>query len=174
MPATQLERIVSRFQVQPNGCWHHPSVPTAKGYAQTKYGWPVAKSTLIHRLSWMHYKGDIPEGMVLDHMCHNPAECEGGNNCPHRRCVNPDHLQLVSAEENNSKTVRVYEYRNECVNGHSTENNVGKTSTGKRYCITCNKEQKQESYLRLKNDPEFKARRAKNMRDLRARRKVGV
>ena len=174
MAATQLERIVSRFEAQENGCWYHPSVPTAKGYAQTKYGWPVSKSILIHRLSWMYYKGDIPEGMVIDHLCHNPAECEGGNNCPHRRCVNPDHLALVTEAENSKRTTRIYEYRSNCVNGHETKNNLGITFKGRRYCITCNKEKKNERYLRLKNDPEFKARRAKNMRNLRAKRKVSV
>jgi hypothetical protein len=174
LTATQLERIVSRFEVQENGCWHHPSVPTAKGYAQTKYGWPAAKSVLIHRLSWMYYKGEIPEGMVVDHLCHNPAECEGGNNCPHRRCVNPEHLTLVTQLENTLRSVRIYEYRTECVNGHSTKDNIGKTISGRRYCIPCNKEQKNEHYLKLKNDPKFKARRAKNMRDLRAKQKVRV
>jgi len=171
MAITQLERIVSRFEVQESGCWHHPSVPTAKGYAQTKYGWPVAKSTLIHRLSWMHYKGEIPEGMVIDHLCHNPAECEGGNTCTHRRCVNPDHLALVTVAENSHKTVRVFEYRKQCVNGHDVES-VAQTSTGRKYCLICNKLSKEKNYSRLKNDPDFKARRAKNMRNLRARKKV--
>lgn len=140
MPATQLERIVSRFEVQPSGCWWHPSIPTAKGYAQTGYGWPVVRSTLIHRLSWMYYKGDIPEGMVLDHTCHNPSECVGGNNCIHRRCVNPNHLQLISAAENNSKTVRVLKYKTKCVNGHLLKDNLYTYSRGNA-CHTCKKEQ---------------------------------
>jgi hypothetical protein len=138
--ATQLERIVSRFEKQDNGCWHHPSVPTAKGYAQTKYGWPKSQSTLIHRLSWMYYKGDIPEGMVIDHLCHNPAECEGGNNCPHRRCVNPDHLALVTEAENSYRTVRVLDYKKQCKNGHKLEGNLYKYNSkqGKRRgCATC-------------------------------------
>lgn len=139
--ATQLERIVSRFEKQDNGCWHHPSVPTAKGYAQTKYGWPKSQSTLIHRLSWIYYKGDIPEGMVIDHLCHNPAECEGGNNCPHRRCVNPDHLALVTEAENNAKTVRVLKYRSHCLKGHPLENNVIQFASRKgQYCLTCKRE----------------------------------
>lgn len=140
MPATQLERIVSRFEVQPNGCWHHPSVPTKKGYAQTKYGWPKSKSTLIHRLSWLHYNGDIPEGLVLDHLCHDPAECEGGNTCTHRRCVNPEHLTLVTAAENSHKTVRVLDYKTHCVNGHALEGNLYEYNykQGKRRgCATC-------------------------------------
>ena len=171
---SQMERIVSRFEIQPNGCWYHPSTPTAKGYAQTKYGWPKAQSILIHRLSWMYYKGEIPEGMVLDHLCHNPSECSGGVTCKHRRCVNPDHLALVTEKENSQKSVRVYEFREECINGHKVKKNLGITPKGKRYCITCNKEQKMERYLRLKDNPTFKAKRAKNARELRVKRKAGI
>ena len=59
--STQLERIVNRFVKQPNGCWHHTSKPNVKGYSITKFGWPVSKTTPIHRLSWMYYNRDIPE-----------------------------------------------------------------------------------------------------------------
>jgi len=142
--AIQLERIVSRFVEQPNGCWHHPSTPTAKGYAQTKFGWPISKSTLIHRLSWMHFNGDIPKDMVLDHLCHDPAACEGGNTCEHRRCVNPDHLQLVSASDNSKKTVRILEFKTHCINGHQlTEDNLYRYMVKKEArvaCHTCKKE----------------------------------
>lgn len=141
---TQLERIVSRFTEQPNGCWHHSSKPNAKGYAVTKFGWLIAKTTVIHRLSWMYHNGDIPKGMVLDHLCHDPATCAGGNNCEHRRCVNPDHLQLITAPENNAKTVRVLKYRTHCKNGHELKDNTYQYKSGKytRFaCYTCKKEQ---------------------------------
>jgi len=136
----QLERIVNRFVEQPNGCWHHPSNLGSKGYAVTKLGWPVSKSILVHRLSWMYYKGNMPDGMVLDHLCHDPATCEGGNTCQHRRCVNPDHLQLITASENNTKTVRVLKFKTHCKNGHKLLNNVyeynSKQGT-RRGCATC-------------------------------------
>jgi hypothetical protein len=141
MPSTyekQLERIVNRFVKQPNGCWHHPSNPGSKGYAVTKIGWPVSKSILTHRLSWMYYKGDMPDDMVIDHLCHNPATCKGGNTCQHRRCVNPNHLQLITASENNSKTVRILKFKTHCKNGHKLENNIYVYKNGKRRgCATC-------------------------------------
>lgn len=142
--STQLERIVNRFVKQPNGCWHHTSKPNVKGYSITKFGWPVSKTTPIHRLSWMYYNGDIPEGMVIDHLCHNPETCIGGNACEHRRCVNPDHLQLISAADNNAKTVRVLKYKTHCKNGHELKDNVYQYNSGKyvRFaCHTCKNEQ---------------------------------
>ena len=137
---TQLERIVSRFTEQPNGCWHHLSKPNNKGYAVTKFGWPIAKTEKLHRLSWMYYNGDIPADMVIDHLCHDPATCAGGDTCEHRRCVNPDHMQLVTASENNKKTVRVLKHRTHCKNGHELLNNIYEYNSkqGKRRgCATC-------------------------------------
>lgn len=41
-----------------------------------------------HRYYYQKYKGNIPEDKVLDHLCGNPS------------CVNPDHLEPVTAAEN--------------------------------------------------------------------------
>ena len=142
--STQLERIVNRFVKQPNGCWHHPSKPNNKGYGVTRVGWPVIKGEKLHRLSWMYFNGDIPEGMVIDHLCHNPNICEGGNTCKHRRCVNPEHLQLLTESENNAKTVRILKFRTLCKNGHKLKDNIYQYKSGERTrfaCYTCKKEQ---------------------------------
>lgn len=137
----QLEKIVSRFVPQPNGCWYLGNTkPDNKGYANTKIGWPIQKSVRAHRLSWEYYKGSIADGMVIDHLCHDPAVCAGGNTCEHRRCVNPEHMQLVSAPENNSKTVRMLKFKTHCKNGHKLENNIYEYNSkqGKRRgCATC-------------------------------------
>lgn len=50
-----------------------------------------------HRLSYELYVGPIPEGLQIDHTCHNADEsCKGGSSCLHRRCVNPAHLEAVT------------------------------------------------------------------------------
>ena len=88
----------------------------------------------------MYYNGDIPADMVIDHLCHNPETCAGGDTCEHRRCVNPDHMQLVTASENNKKTVRVLKFRTHCKNGHELLNNIYEYNSkqGKRRgCATC-------------------------------------
>jgi len=142
----QAKKIIDRIEPQENGCWWYKGVPNRKGYAQTRIGWPVTKPILIHRLSWIYYKGDIPDGMVLDHICHDPAVCKGGITCEHRRCVNPDHLQIVTPTENGQRTVRLLKYRTHCTKGHSLENNTiqfpSRTTT---ICHTCKKENSKRS-----------------------------
>jgi hypothetical protein len=61
-------------------CWLWRAALT-KGYGKFR-------GQRAHRWSWERARGPIPEGMTIDHLCRN------------RRCVNPDHMELVSAEEN--------------------------------------------------------------------------
>lgn len=41
-----------------------------------------------HRLAYHFFVGPIPKGLLVDHMCHN------------RKCVNPEHLRLVTHKQN--------------------------------------------------------------------------
>jgi hypothetical protein len=49
------------------------------------------KNQMAHRLFWEKANGQIPKGLVLDHLCSV------------RRCVNPAHLELVTPGENNRR-----------------------------------------------------------------------
>lgn len=86
--------------VLPNGCWQWLGSLTAKGYGRATYRqW---KGKHAHRAVYEHLKGPIQEGLEPDHICHDPNECKLKNKCPHRACVNPDHIALVPHAENAS------------------------------------------------------------------------
>src|SRR5690606_41377855 len=48
-------------------------------------------ATYAHRVAWELLMGPIPEGLTIDHLCHN------------KLCVNPDHLEPVTFGENASR-----------------------------------------------------------------------
>jgi hypothetical protein len=75
------------------------------GYGDFRYwagqGKP-RKHVKAHRWLYKRWIGPIPEGLQLDHLCHNadPA-CNEGDKCPHRACVNPLHLKPKTHRDNN-------------------------------------------------------------------------
>lgn len=84
-----VTRIMRRVIVQPNGCWAWTGSLDGKGYPQVNIGNGVIRRA--HKVMHEDKYGLVPEGLDLDHTCHDPLTCPGGKGCPHRRCVNPDH-----------------------------------------------------------------------------------
>ena len=66
--------------------WTGASIKSSKwAYGQFRIGNKVHRS---HRVSYQLYKGEIPQGRVVRHTCNNPC------------CVNPDHLELGTQQDN--------------------------------------------------------------------------
>lgn len=133
MPIT--ERLQRRTQVEPGGCWLWTGPISNRGYGllNTKH-----KSQLVHRASYEVHRGPIPGGMTLDHLCRV------------RHCLNPEHLEPVTAQENILRSpftmASRWARRTSCVNGHvfTPENTMWvKTSRspGKRHrtCRICHR-----------------------------------
>lgn len=92
-----------------------------------------------HRLSYEKEVGPIPEGLTIDHTCHDPLVCPGGPTCPHRRCVNPRHLEPVTRGEN----ARRGNVTAQCSRGHPwTEESTRLRPDGRRSCRICHREWK--------------------------------
>lgn len=92
-----------RILIQENGCWHWTTnINSNKGYG---FATPPGRGRKqAHRYVYEELRGAIPEGLTLDHQCHNRDEtCAGGVGCLHRRCVNPSHLEPATAWENTSR-----------------------------------------------------------------------
>lgn len=94
-----VDRMMARKIVDGDGCWVWPGAKNGVGYGQVT-GWrgDTKRTLMVHIESYRHFVGPIPEGLVLDHICHGDA-CPGGV-CKHRACWNPDHLQAVTEAVN--------------------------------------------------------------------------
>lgn len=72
-----------------NGCWEYNGCTNNYGYCLIMVN---KKLQYAHRLAWEFYNNKkIPDGMTVDHICFN------------RKCINPDHLRLLSAGENSGR-----------------------------------------------------------------------
>lgn len=74
-----------------SGCWLWTGSVMKRGYGQVYLN---GRTQLAHRAVYEHYRGAIPNGLVLDHRC-----CVA-------ICVNPDHLDAVTQSENITRSLR--------------------------------------------------------------------
>jgi len=131
--------------------WDKYIKPTGYGVKIQNY-----KAVPAHRWVWEQANGPIPQGMVLDHTCHNEAilkgECEGGHSCEHRACVNLEHLEVVTHSQNISRGLQSMKARKFCPKGHdySNPNNIMTRANGKRECAECNRERASLNYYKSK------------------------
>lgn len=118
------------------------------GYGQTLFR---GKITRAHRAAWIKVNGDIPKGLVIDHTCHNPKECEGGVTCLHRACINVEHMRLVTQRENIMAGRHNIDNRSHCNQGHPfIKENIMIRKNGHRECAECNRVRARAAYQRKK------------------------
>lgn len=87
-----------RYEVTGSGCWRWLNINAGEdGYGRY---WHNGRKIRAHRYSYERTYGPIPRGVHIDHLCHDPRTCPGGSDCPHRACVNPDHLAIASHAAN--------------------------------------------------------------------------
>ena len=91
-------------------CWLWDGALSGAGYGQigAEGGSPIL---LAHRVAWELYRGPIPEGTELDHLCRV------------RGCVNPWHVEPVTHLMNMQRGARASQQH--CKRGHEfTETNT--------------------------------------------------
>lgn len=87
LPEGTAERLAAK--VIPGGsdgtCLEFTGCVVRKGYGQMKV---AGKPQYTHRVAYALRHGSVPAAMTIDHVCRNTV------------CCNPDHLQLMTNEEN--------------------------------------------------------------------------
>lgn len=113
-----------------------------KGYGRFRPGGKDVPQVPAHRWLYERWVGPVPDGLVLDHLCHNAdPTCNRGSSCPHRACVNPAHLDPTDHGTNVRRgrgPSAVRARATHCQNGHEwTEANTYFRPTGGRSCRAC-------------------------------------
>jgi hypothetical protein len=124
------ERFASRL-VRSGECIEYTGCRMPLGYGITR--WAHCPELLAHRLAYRALRGDIPEGLVLDHLCRNPS------------CVNPEHLEPVTHRINTLRGISppaIQAKQTHCKYGHEFNEANTRWSSGKkrqRICVICNR-----------------------------------
>ncbi len=137
-PAVRFWRKVQKTET----CWLWTGHCTAGGYGTFSL---ERRSVFAHRFAYELVVGPIPEGLTLDHRCHNEdRSCPAGDGCLHRRCVRPDHLEPATMGQNVRRgnpggwTAGRRAARTHCKRGHLlSEANVTLGADGGRRCRLC-------------------------------------
>ena len=110
MEEKRRKKFESYFYITP-GCWIWTRGGSPLGYGAF---WSEGKVKRAHRVSYELYVGPIPEGLVIRHLCHNPA------------CVNPEHLLPGTQQENvnDTKLARRIPRGSERIMSKLTERNI--------------------------------------------------
>ena len=120
------ERIHSRYVADlSTRCWNWTGAVSAGSYGSIYYEGRMQKA---HRVMWRLERGEIPDGLDLDHLCRN------------RLCVNPAHLEPVTRSENlrRSPLMDRHSHLTHCLRGHEfTADNTRINRSGHRVCKIC-------------------------------------
>ena len=133
----------------PSGCWYWTgTIDRTTGYGKVTIKEP-GFSAVVHRVSYQLLVGPIPDELFLDHLCHTyDKTCHEGIDCPHRRCVNPSHLEPVTNAENSR---RVGGRKTHCPQGHPySGENLRLDKHGRPRCHACILASQRRSYYKRK------------------------
>jgi hypothetical protein len=98
-----LAARLARHTTPRGECLIWTGTKTSHGYGSVTVG---RRTRAAHRVSYELAKGPIPDGLTLDHLC-----------CV-KLCVNPDHLEPVTALENIRRWRVLVAKPGHCIHGH--------------------------------------------------------
>ena len=127
IPDRVIQRVLTKVRPGENNCIETTYSTGSHGYGQV--GWHTGhkvQMALTHRVAWEAYRGPIPDGLTVDHICRN------------RLCINPQHLRLLTNEENGRSNGQAI--KSHCPRGHEySGDNLYITPKGHRICRACSR-----------------------------------
>lgn len=128
LDVSPLDWFFSRVVPGEGDCWLWDRGVNQNGYGQF-LSRGARKNTYAHRWAYEALRAEIPEGLVIDHLCRTHA------------CVNPWHLEPVPSRVNWIRGVApsaINKRKTHCKYGHefSPENTIRRASGGRR-CRQC-------------------------------------
>lgn len=129
-----FEQRLAAMDKPVDGCWPWTGYISPCGYG----GLGVSRthaSPSAHVRSYIHHKGPITPGLDVGHACHDrDLSCRKVRDCPHRACINPEHLVLQTRSEN----IQAIKRSTHCKYGHEfSPENTRLTKLGHRRCRAC-------------------------------------
>lgn len=126
-------RFMAKVEKMKSGCWEWTAYRDDDGYGKFKVR--AGFQQAAHRTSYELFVGPIPDGLQLDHLCRNPG------------CVNPEHLEPVTCEENihRGDAGQHNAAKTHCPQGHpydekNTRYGVQRRGRAIRQCRACDRE----------------------------------
>jgi len=116
---------------QDGDCWLWTAAKTRDGYGIFLLNGKT--NSTVHRLTFEELRGEIPVGLVIDHLCRT------------RACVNPWHMEPVTNQKNTERGLVSATNSRRNANGNRcraglhdwTEGNILVEPSGKRRCRPC-------------------------------------
>jgi hypothetical protein len=106
MTEIQLTRFFDKV-TSTDDCWLWDGAKNSDGYGSMRID---GKTIEAHRLSYTYFNGPLVVGLEIDHLCRV------------RNCVNPNHLEQITKQENGYRGESPYakkKRQTHCKHGHS-------------------------------------------------------
>jgi len=90
-----IERTLSKVERIPlSGCWLFTGAVNEHGYGIVGTGGRGMPNDRAHRITYRHFRGEIPDGKIVCHACDVPS------------CCNPEHLFLGTYKDNTQDMIK--------------------------------------------------------------------